>query len=491
MSLKIDSIREISNTKMQWNMKVRIVPLWQNSTHENHSKILSLEMLLQDDKGDRIQASIGASVISKFRPEIKKQELYSMKNFIVVPNKSKVQANDHKMKLMFTHRTNIQKIVHPCFDKTLFKFHPFELLINQVDIDENKLFGNYPLNKFFNLNVSPNVSNTIEATFWTEFAEQIRPHLDKSTDKPVIVVMQLIKAHKFKEKFSVHNFWTASKLWINPELPEVADFIFRYFNKLQYMRVEDVHGDKSERISQLSSQQSYSISDELASGAVEVKTIKQLIECMDEGSFYVAATIIHIDLEKNWSYLSCKNCSRKVDELGSKFYCKTCESLESSAIHRYKLFLKVTDVVETDFITLLLWNQYAMNLIGRTTTELVKASLENGCVSSYQLELDNILDREVMFKVAVKKETIDQHNEVYTVLKFSDDKDLIKQYRLTPSEETCTDSVAENEVNSALTTSTKRSKFENELSMVDVDEDPSVQLSSSKRRKFIKKEKIT
>ncbi|KAM3337161.1 hypothetical protein P3S68_032861 [Capsicum galapagoense] len=434
MSLKIDSIREISNTKIQWNMKVRIVPLWQNSTHENPSKILSLEMLLQDDKGDRIQASIGASVISKFRPEIKEQELYSMKNFIVVPNKPKVQTNDHKMKLMFTHRTNIQKIVDPCFDQTLFKFHPFELLINQVDIDENKLFGNYPLNKFFNLNVSPNVNNTIEATFWTEFAEQICPHLDKSTDKPVIVVMQLIKAHKFKEKFSVRNFWTASKLWINPELPEVADFI---------------------------------------------------------SSFYVAATIIHIDLEKNWSYLSCKNCSRKVDELGSKFYCKTCESLESSVIHRYKLFLKVTDVVETGFITLLLWNQYAMNLIGRTTTELVKGSLENGCVSSYQLELDNILDREVMFKVAVKKETIDQHNEVYTVLKFSDDKDLIKQYRLAPSEETCTDSVAENEVNSALTTSTKRSKFENELSMVDVDEDPSVQLSSSKRRKVIKKEKIT
>ncbi|PHT95081.1 hypothetical protein T459_02963 [Capsicum annuum] len=148
--------------------------------------------------------------------------------------------------------------------------------------------------------------------------------------------------------------------------------------------MKDVRGDKSERISQLSSQQSYSILDELASGAIEVKTIKLLIECMD-----------------------------------------------------------------------------------------------NGCVSSYPLELDNILDREVMFKVAIKKENIDQHNEVYTVLKFSDDKDLIKQYRLAPSEETCTDAVAENEVNSALTTPAKRSKFENELSMVDANEDPSVQLSRS------------
>ncbi|KAM3358300.1 hypothetical protein P3S68_021231 [Capsicum galapagoense] len=63
-----------------------------------------------------------------------------MKNFIVVSNKSKVKTNDHKIKLMFIHRTNIQKIVDSCFDRTLFKFRPFEHLINQVDIDETKLF---------------------------------------------------------------------------------------------------------------------------------------------------------------------------------------------------------------------------------------------------------------------------------------------------------------------------------------------------------------
>ncbi|KAM3358301.1 hypothetical protein P3S68_021232 [Capsicum galapagoense] len=238
--------------------------------------------------------------------------------------------------------------------------------------------------------------------------------------------------------------------------------------------VKDVCGDKSKRISQLSTQHSYSILDELASGAVEVTTIKQLIECLEKESFYIAATILHIDLDKNWSYPSCKNCSRKIDELDSKFYCKTCESLESSAIHRYKLFLKVTDFAETGFITLLLWDQHAMKLIGKTATELVKGLLENIGVSSYPLELDNILDREVMFKVAVKKDNIDQHDEVYTILKFSNDKDLIKQYHLSPSEETCTNSVAENEVNSASNIPAKRSEPESDLSVEDVDEEPTV-----------------
>ncbi|PHU11320.1 hypothetical protein BC332_18250 [Capsicum chinense] len=155
---------------------------------------------------------------------------------------------------------------------------------------------------------------------------------------------------------------------------------------------------------------------------------------------------------------------------------------------RYKLFLKVTDLAESDFITLLLWDQQAVKLIGKTVTELVNGLHENVGVSSYPLELDNILDREVMFKVTIKKDNIEQHDEVYTVLKFSDDKDLIKQYCPYPSEETCTDPVAEKEVNSASNTPVKRSRSESESSVVDIDEDPTAQLSSSKRKRVIKKE---
>ncbi|KAM3398224.1 hypothetical protein P3S68_001738 [Capsicum galapagoense] len=106
----------------------------------------------------------------------------------------------------------------------------------------------------------------IEATFWGEFVLQSRPHLEGSTNKPIIVVMQLIQAHKFKGKYYVRNSWTASKLWINPELPEVAEFI---------SRMKDVRGDRSERISQMSSQNN-------SSGSIEVTTIKELIECMDD-----------------------------------------------------------------------------------------------------------------------------------------------------------------------------------------------------------------
>ncbi|KAF3659927.1 hypothetical protein FXO38_12388 [Capsicum annuum] len=254
--------------------------------------------------------------------------------------------------------------------------------------------------------------------------------------------------------------------------------------------MEDVRGDKSERISQMSSQNNSSISDELSSGLLEVKTIKQLIEFMDKGSFCVVASIIHIDLDKKWSYLSCKDCSRKVEKLGDKFYCKTCQVLENSANHRYKLFLRITD--DTGFISLLLRDQHAMKLIENIVNELMKESLKNvGVVGvpSYPLELDYILDREAMFKVDVKKDNIDKHDEVYTVHKFSDDKNLIKQYHPPPSEDTCTNSIAENNMISISNTPAKRSISESESSVVEVDDDLNAQFSSSKVKRVGKRKK--
>ncbi|KAM3339993.1 hypothetical protein P3S68_029863 [Capsicum galapagoense] len=138
MSTKINFVHEISNIKMQWNLKVHIVRLWRVSENDNPDKLLSLEMLLQDEKGDHIQASVGTSVFTKLTEEIQEQELYFMKNFIIVPNKAKIKTNNHTMKLLFTHRTSIQKTDDPQFIKTIFKFRPFEDLINQVDVDENK-----------------------------------------------------------------------------------------------------------------------------------------------------------------------------------------------------------------------------------------------------------------------------------------------------------------------------------------------------------------
>ncbi|OIT19391.1 hypothetical protein A4A49_61914, partial [Nicotiana attenuata] len=137
---------------------------------------------------------------------------------------------------------------------------------------------------------------------------------------------------------------------------------------------------------------------------------------------------------------ACNKCSRKVDKVGNKYFCKKCNEDQFSCTHRYRLQVRVMD--GTAFISLLLWNREAMQLIGRSAKELKESSLENSLADddcSYPSELDTILHKKLLFKVIVKQENIESQVEVYKVLKLSDDDDLLKEYSHSLFEDNITD----------------------------------------------------
>ncbi|XP_019237662.1 PREDICTED: replication factor A protein 1-like [Nicotiana attenuata] len=118
-----------------------------------------------------------------------------------------------------------------------------------------------------------------------------------------------------------------------------------------------------------------------------------------EGHIWIVATVVNLLLEKEWSYLGCKRCSKKVDKIGSKFHCKKCDRLDSFGTHRYKLRVQVMD--HTGFINLLLWDREATTLIGKSANQLNEISIEASAdvdECSYPVELYDILDKKVLFK---------------------------------------------------------------------------------------------
>ncbi|KAM3360263.1 hypothetical protein P3S68_019975 [Capsicum galapagoense] len=134
--------------------------------------------------------------------------------------------------------------------------------------------------------------------------------------------------------------------------------------------------------------------------------------------------------------MACKKCTRKVDKLENKFYCKKCDRLDHSATYRYKLQVRVMN--GTGFIYLFLWDREATKLIGKTATQLKEHVDETTDVDdegAYPYELDTILERQTMFKVAVKTNNVEQHNEVYTVIKLCDDEEVTKQFRPSHSDD--------------------------------------------------------
>ncbi|KAG5591001.1 hypothetical protein H5410_041515 [Solanum commersonii] len=82
---------------------------------------------------------------------------------------------------------------------------------------------------FMNIVVEDEQRNKLPATLWGDLAFQMQSHLSGSTDEPLIVVLQLMKTHKFRGEY--------------------------------------------EKVSQTSSQQHISISEKLSTGMTPIKNI--------------------------------------------------------------------------------------------------------------------------------------------------------------------------------------------------------------------------
>nr|XP_016509097.1 PREDICTED: replication protein A 70 kDa DNA-binding subunit A-like isoform X3 [Nicotiana tabacum] len=489
-------------------------------------------------QGDRIHGTIGKYVLKFFRNKIHELRLYRMNYFVVGPNNLKLRTTTHKLKLTFTQKTFVEETNDPSFHMNIFNLRPFHQLTNEHDVDETELLDvvgqvvtyedvktyNQGDDQSFLINVVlEDDQNRIMATLWSELVDQIQHHLNESADEPLIVVFPHMKPQKYR----VRSCWYQTKIWINSTLPQSIEFKSRLLAPRQ---------SNIERIIRTSSQQSYSVRDELDKGIVLFKTIRDLVQCTQESSYWIAAKLVNLELDRGWSYLACNKCSRKVEKVGNKYFCAKCNEEESSVTHRYRLQVRVMD--GTAFISLLLWNREAMQLIGKSAKELKERLVETSLADadcSCPSEMDDTLYKKFMFKVTVKQENIDSQVEVYKVLKFTDDDDLLKEYGHTLFEDNMNDPhfldgqsssgdklfgdlMAESQLKSVLKTPIEKSVSEsgspvlddgdacnakisplktydkktrsaNKASAVATDDDFNSQLSSNKVRRVVKKEK--
>uniref|UniRef100_A0A1S4AY97 Replication factor A C-terminal domain-containing protein n=1 Tax=Nicotiana tabacum TaxID=4097 RepID=A0A1S4AY97_TOBAC len=139
-----------------------------------------------------------------------------------------------------------------------------------------------------------------------------------------------------------------------------------------------------EGISQTTSQCSYSVSEELAVRNVEVKNIGELIDFMQEGQIWIVATVVNLELERGWSHVGCKKCSKKVNKTENKFYCKKCERVDQSALKR----LQVRVIDGTGSIFLFLWDREETKLIEKSADTLKEGVVEPNPQSSKLFDVE-------------------------------------------------------------------------------------------------------
>ncbi|KAH0656971.1 hypothetical protein KY285_031853 [Solanum tuberosum] len=149
--------------------------------------------------------------------------------------------------------TIVTEIEDSSFHMDVFKLFTFEEVEIQNKIDENQLidvvghvvsYEPIQLSKqgdnnssFMNIVVKDEQRNKLPVTLWGDLAFQMQSHLSGSTDEPLIVVLQLMKTHKFRDIYSIRSCWYQTKLWINADLPQSLNFKNKLIASSEYEKV--------------------------------------------------------------------------------------------------------------------------------------------------------------------------------------------------------------------------------------------------------------
>ncbi|KAL2936052.1 Germin-like protein 9-1 [Bienertia sinuspersici] len=107
MENKTDYISDINPSKDSWRIVVKVIRLWHVPSYIDPSEVQSIEMVLIDEKGDKIQVSLKRAMIKKFRSLLNEGVSYTMSTFGVGQNIGDYKPTSHAYKLNFFDSTQV------------------------------------------------------------------------------------------------------------------------------------------------------------------------------------------------------------------------------------------------------------------------------------------------------------------------------------------------------------------------------------------------
>ncbi|KAJ1440451.1 hypothetical protein SESBI_02024 [Sesbania bispinosa] len=335
--MAFDLVKNVSPGKQTWRLKVRVERLWEMFPLDEPTKPFSIEMVLIDAEGFKIQASIRKPMMKKFKELVDEGEVYRMFFFGVVRNLGSYRATGHEYKLLFHAKTKLTRCET----------------------------ANIPY-----LGVVPVSSKKICET---------GGHSD-------FLMVQYAKVKKFRGIVVPQNVLNTTRILWNPEIALAVDFKNSIISKC--IDIEGPIGLIEEHVGSASA-------DEEFLHMFPRKTISELHATEEDGYFIVLATIIAVLNDTQWWYLACK-CNRVVSVDGENYYCSFCESNVNEITKRYKLKVEVFDGEDT--VAFVMFDSDAELLTAIPCSALCD-TFKDAEGDHLPPQLDELGGRELLFKV--------------------------------------------------------------------------------------------
>ncbi|KAL6528711.1 hypothetical protein OROMI_029356 [Orobanche minor] len=161
----------------------------------------------------------------------------------------------------------------------------------------------------------------------------------------------------------------------------------------------------------------------------ERKTLAELKDpAIDADKCYIVeATIKYLLDPQGWWYNMC-SCNKPVQPDSVSYYCGPCDHRVVNVQTRYRIRIKVID--ETDSTIFVIFDRPALILLKRSCSDLIASCEKTAAGVTCPVEIMNLLDRRLLFKVEIKKDFDGRFKPSYTVKRATDHVEILAKFRV-------------------------------------------------------------
>ncbi|KAK9073878.1 hypothetical protein SSX86_006472 [Deinandra increscens subsp. villosa] len=383
---KFNFISDLDVCKDDFILKLRVIRAWRKPMYNNAFITHTIEMIMVDEQGHRIQSNCLFKLFDKF-------EQFFVEGNVLLIKKPSLGENDY--------RQIVDCSVDPNFS--------IDIIGMIVKCNPAVAWGKNPDNTD-KIRMNLGLQDIQGKRIWITLFEDIN----------MLSTIMCVGDH------SITNAFRGTKLFINnEEVDEISSF------KKSYIKSHG-HGSTSLFIG-LSSAVSYSLEKDFLVHT-EFNHIADLNVVSEVKKVVILGTIKCLQEGSKWFWYSCDTCNRMVDKKLNKeaigtsgdlwtYVCNTkdCQGTTIKATARFKLLIKVQD--STGVCTLTLFDREARKLLNSTATEMIRRYVDEAKEPS---EIDNLFEKCFAMKIDVKEYNIDNDYRFFTISKVTDDAKIIK-----------------------------------------------------------------
>ncbi|XP_071718944.1 uncharacterized protein [Rutidosis leptorrhynchoides] len=429
----------LNDSRRNWRVRVKVFVNWRKTYFNNPYSAMSLELILIDNLGNKIRATVTRNNIHVFKNILREDSFIELSNFGVVRCDGKVMLLPHEWKMLIYRTTTVV----PCapFEPATDGFNPvpfqqiiewklnashlFDIVGRLVEMEPLRVKREKAVDtKSIEFVLSDNSGLCINCALWAQHATKLFEYASahKNDEAPIVVMIHNCKVRDWQGFPQVSNQLWGCRLFVNEDVTRIRTY------KAEF----DIASENSTNcVKPLAHIQIATVVQTAVAmfSKHEPKTIIEVINSKQVMSCIVRGRVQKINDDEGWFINICMKCNKKVNsrlcvETKEKsFECEMC-GVTTDVFPRIRTTIRVAD--DSGECTLVLFDSQLSKMIKKSVGWLREKAQQCDTPLQPPTEFNEILMNPYVFHIKVTDFNIRFNYFGFTVESVTDDKDVFK-----------------------------------------------------------------